>query len=397
MFRLSGAALLALALLACEPASRTPVPSAEAPAFQESLPFQDPPFDILADDVDGNGFPDLALISHGGNYAQVFFQKEHRAFVPGPRVSNVGFHPGDIIRWPSEQPRYLLAAEGVNQVLVLEPGPEGGLREVSRLAAQVPRHIASFRWPDWGTSLAITPFLNNRLVLLRDVDPQSGRAAARIPVPLSPHPRSLRKAERVVPVDLDGDGVDELLFASSVMQELWMLRYPGAEESITPVLIRKFPAGAPNQVAAADLNGDGAQDLIVPNQSAPFQINLLINDGSGSFEDAAPLSFPTTMGLRRVAVAKDRDGANYLLAVGYGALALYRFPAQWDGAAPVPMRSVPMARNEGSQALLLQDIDGDGWLDGVLGRGRGKNGAWIVYGPLWDHFDELAAKQFVLR
>ncbi len=395
--RLSGVALSVLMLLACEPASRTAVPDAEPPSFQESLPFQDPPFDILVDDVDGNGRPDIALVSHGDNYAQVFFQKEHRVFAAGPRVPDVGFHPGDIIRWPSEQPFYLVAAEGVNQLLVLEPGPDGGFREVSRLAEQTPRHVASFRWPEWGASLAVTPFRNNRLVLLRDVDPQSGRAASRVPVALSSQPRSLRRAGRVTPVDIDGDGVDELLFASSVMQELWMLRYPGAEESITPVLIHKFPAGAPDQVAAADLNGDGAQDLIVPNQSTPFQINILMNDGHGTFAAASPLSFPTTMGIRRVAVGRDQDGVNYLLAVGYGAVALYRFPASWDGHAPVPMRSVPMARNEGSQALLLQDIDGDGLLDGILGRGMGDNGAWIVYGPLWEHFDELADKQFVLH
>lgn len=397
MLRLSGGALFALMLLACEPASRTAVPGGETPSFQESLPFQGAPFDILADDVDGNGRPDIVLVSHGGDYAEVFFQKEHRAFVAGPQAAEVGFHPGDIIRWPSEQRLYLVAAEGVNRLRVLEPEPDGGFREVSHRAERVPRYVASFRWPQWGVSLAVTPFHNNALVLLRDVEPRSGRAAARVPIQLDRNQRSLRRAERVAPVDIDGDGVDELLFASPITQELLMLRYPGGDESITPVLIRKFPAGAPNQVAAADLNADGAPDLIVPNQSKPFQINILMNDGGGAFADASPLSFPTTMGIRRVAVGKDRDGANYLLAVGYGAVALYRFPASWDGRAPVAMRSVPMARNEGSQALLLQDIDGDGWLDGIVGRGGGDNGVWLVYGPLWEHFDALATEQFVLR
>ncbi|MGH6819410.1 MAG: FG-GAP repeat domain-containing protein, partial [Methylocella sp.] len=259
-----------------------------------------------------------------------------------------------------------------------------------------PRHIATFRWPRWGNSLAVTPFQDDRLVLLRGTDPCQGRVAARVPVPLSSHPRSLRHAERVTPADLDGDGVDELLFASSITNELFMLRHPGGEGPLRPELIRKFPAGAPNQVAVTDLDGNGAPDLIVPYQTKPFQIHILMNNGRASFVDASPLSFPTTMGIRRVAAGEDRDGANYVLAVGYGAIALYRFPAHWDASAAVPMRSVPMARSEGCQILLLQDIDGDGWLDGILGRGVGDRGAWIVYGPLWDHFDELATKRFIL-
>ncbi|QJD31201.1 FG-GAP repeat domain-containing protein [Methylococcus geothermalis] len=395
------AALSSVALAAC----RSPSPSLHAlsedvASLQQSLPFDAPPFHVATDDVDGDGRLDVIAVAHGGNYAQAFFQKEPRVFSPGPTVPEVGFHPGDFVRLPSKERLYAAAAEGVNQLIVLEPTLAGGFRVRNRVPETAPRHLSVFRWPDWGTSLAVSSFHEDEVSLWKGFDPVTGKAVGRIAVPLreQPQKKSIRRADRIVPVDIDGDGIEELLFTIQQNHSLWMIRHPEKiDDTVTPIQVRDFVRGAPNQVAVADLDGNKAPDLLIPNQSQPFHIHVLINEGQGAFKDAAPLSFPTTMGIRQVAVGQDRDDATCLMAVGYGALAIYRFPPSWDGHAAVPMRSVPMARNEGSQILLLRDIDGDGWLDGVLGRGKGGNGVWIVYGPLWQHFEDLAAGQFVLR
>jgi hypothetical protein len=401
IYRIVLAALISAALAGC----RSTSPSLQAwgqdiAALQQSLPFDAPPFHLLTDDVDGDGRLDVIAVAHGGNYAQVFFQREPRVFSPGPKVPEVGFHPGDIARLPAAEPLYGAAGEGVNRLIVLEPTAEGGFRVRNQASESAPRHLSVFRWPGWGTGLAVSSFQEDEVSLWKGFDPVVGKAAGRIAVPLreQPEKKSVRRADRIVPADIDGDGVEELLFTIQRNHSLWMIRRPEKmDDALTPVLVRDFFRGAPNQVAVADLDGDKAPDLLVPNQSRPFLIHVLVNDGRGGFKDAAPLSFPTKAGIRQVAAGQDRDGATHLLAVGYGALALYQFPPSWDGHAAAPMRSVPMARNEGSQILLLRDIDGDGWLDGVLGRGRGGNGVWIVYGPLWRHFEELAAGQFVLE
>lgn len=366
-------------------------------SFHQSLPFADSPFDILVDDVDANGRPDIALISHGDNYVQIFLQQAGRVFQTGERQSLVGFHPGDLMRLPTVRPRYLVAAEGENKLLIVEPGSNGSLLQTGELNVPVPRHVALFRWPGWGDSVVATPFGQDFLVLLKNFDPVKGQVSERIQVALSEKEHSIRRAEWVRPVDVDGDGIDELLFASNTTQEVLMLKYPGADGVIKPKLVAKFRSGAPWDLVSADLNGDGALDLIVPNQSKPFVIHVLLNDGHGSFQETAALPFPTDMGLRRFAWSKDKDGFGYLFGVGYGAIALYRFPDRWDGKTPVPMRSVPVGSSEGSQDIVLQDLDADGWLDGIVGRGKGPQGTWIVYGPLWEHFEELSAARFVLN
>lgn len=396
--RIGSALLIAVFLAACR--SHEPMlAGAEGTfSFQQSLPFEGAPFDILADDVDGDGRPDIILVSHGGNYAQVFLQKGPRNFTPSSRVPEVGFHPGEVIRLPFDRRLYLAAGEGSNQLILFEPGPSGKFEVAGRLPETAPRYATAFRWPGWGMSLAVSPFQKDFLVLLKDIDVPQGHVAARLTVPLSERGTSLHRPGRLVSADIDGDGVDELLFTTERTNSLWMIRHPEkADEGVRPILIRDFRMGTPNQVVVTDLNGDKALDLVVPNQTEPFQIHVLLNDGHGAFKDASPLSFPTTMGIREVAASKDRDGLNYLVAVGYGTVAIYRFPQSWDGGTPVPMRSVPMAKKEASQDLVLKDLDGDGWLDAIVGRSHREIGAWILYGPLWEHIELLAARQFLLN
>jgi hypothetical protein len=47
-------------------------------------------------------------------------------------------------------------------------------------------------------------------------------------------------------------------------------------------------------------------------------------------------------------------------------------------------------------ALAFKDIDGDGWLDLVLGRQQGEQTLWIQYGPLWDSFKIMSEQGFNL-
>ena len=99
-------ALLMLSATGCEKSTDAPL-QGQAPeqkaeeryAFQMTLPFKDSPLDLLVEDMDADGRLDVAAISHGNNYGQIFFQMAPRQYRSGPRLDSVGFHPGDWLRW----------------------------------------------------------------------------------------------------------------------------------------------------------------------------------------------------------------------------------------------------------------------------------------------------------
>ena len=127
-----------------------------------------------------------------------------------------------------------------------------------------------------------------------------------------------------------------------------------------------YPSGAgsgagPVSVTAADLDGDGFPDLITANGS-DGSVSILRNNGDGTF--AAPVSCPAGADPVAVAVADmNGDGFPDLIAADLGANSVQVLlndghggfaarPAQGVGAAPV--------------AVAISDVDGDGRSDVVV-------------------------------
>ncbi|RMD69642.1 MAG: VCBS repeat-containing protein [Gammaproteobacteria bacterium] len=358
----------------------------------ESLPFQGGASHLLVDDIDGDGRLDVAFISHGANVMQVFYQKGSRHFVPGPLITEVGFHPNGMVRLPGKH-LYVLNAEGFHNLVVFRPTPEG-LKRIAALGFPSPWSTTVFHWPGWGLGLAVFPYHRKELYLLRDFDPLKGKAQGSVKVPL---PRPFLYPSPPIAVDLDGDGIEELVF-SAFGNKLWVVRY--REEPRLELLYQLDPdlllsLGRPGPPVAADVDDDGDQDLLVPYQVKPVRINVLLNDGQGRFHPADPLPFPVQKGIQRIATAVDKDGFRYVFAVGYYALALYRLPHPWGGEAE--MVSLPVKPNEGMRDLAFRDLDGDGWLDVVVARGRLKDSDLIMYGPLWERFSKLAEQGFIIE
>jgi hypothetical protein len=71
-------------------------------------------------------------------------------------------------------------------------------------------------------------------------------------------------------------------------------------------------------------------------------------------------------------------------------------PQHWDEDEPVKPMTVRWAQNSHTTALVFQDIDGDGWLDLVLGRVQGERTLWVHYGPLRDSFQTMSDQGFDL-
>lgn len=394
--------LLAIGATGCERAQapEPPVKAPESPfAFQAPLPFQGSPLDILTEDLDADGRLDIAAVSHAFNFGQIFFQKAPRQYTPGPRIDRVGFHPGDWLRWPGEAPVFLSASEGEGALINFKVDAAGTMEELSRLPVRAPRHIARFNWPGWGNSLAVTPFEAGALILLKGYDAQTGRSAAKYTVNLGEDGPSIRMVDRVAVADMDGDGIDELLFASRTTGEVFKVAAPRNDAPPKPeVLLTIEGDSAPHQVLPADLNHDGRVDLLVPDQIDPFQINLYLNQlGGGLVKSQVSLPFPKRQGIRYADFGWDQDGMGYLMVVGYGAVAIYQFPGAWQEPMPVAMRFINVGLGGMSSDIVMRDLDGDGWLDVVVGYASGEHGVWVLHGPLWEHMETLAKGNFILN
>jgi len=367
------------------------------------LPFEGAASDVLVDDADRDGNLDLAFTTHAGNQTQIFYQREPRRFEAGPTVRAVGYHPGNLTAIPGEDPPlYLMSAEGESGLLTLSPEPSGGLAVVAKASLPHPRFTRPFSWPNWGLGIVAARYSPPAVILLKDYDPRAPKAKQLIGLPL----RGIQlPVESFALGDLDGDGVDEIVFATPETGKVWTIRYPGRDGTPTiGSLWESPPLGAARHVATADLDRDGRTDLIVPDDTRKSleresaAINLLLNRGEQGFE-LMELAFPPRPavsgdlhGVRTLDSAVDRDGHRYIFAAGYSDFAIYRLPLDGD-LRNLEARVLRYAQREANFKVALADVDGDGWLDAVVGRGRPKDSGLVIFGPLWEELGRLAEEE----
>lgn len=358
---------------------------------------------LLVDDFDQDGRPDLALTDHGANLSRLFLQRDSRQWQAGPVITAVGFHPGELLRAPDveEPPRYLMLAEGENRLRVMTVTEAGGLAPAAELGATAPRAGTWFRWPGWGLSLVFAPFVKSSIVLVKDFNPTTALAADSLTLNFLP---KFAQAEQVAAADLDGDGSDEILFTNAANRSLMQIRYPGADSQPVIETLWTFKQGGRSRfVFPVDLDQDGDLDLLVPDEiglpgSEESNINVLIKGADGGW-DPRVITFPSSAGgskaktgVRGTAFGKDQDGQAYILAAGYNLLTLIRIPPAWNGEEP-ELRQINLSSKVALPAATLKDLDGDGWLDAVLAGGMDKaHGGMIIYGPLWQGFAVLSGK-----
>lgn len=406
--------LLALSLSGCDrsPSSSSPVLETEALRLTSATSS-----DIIAylaapqqanyltiTDFDHNGFSDVAFVSHGGNQACIHFQMGKRQWAQGPAITEVGFHPGELLSLPTDgdQARYLLFAEGSGSLRVMSLTRQGGLRAEFDLPVYSPRSGTLFRWPDWGLGVAVGPFSKSSIFLFKHFTSSGKGDVQGVEIPFTP---AIARIEGVIAADLDADQVDEILFAQPLDNTVKMIRYPGAEGQPKVENLWSFePGGRARFVVPGDVDQDGDLDLLIPDETEPVgsvtSVNILINQGRQGWRHT-PIIFPSRTraekgqtGIRGFAFGIDKDGVGYALAAGYERLVLFAIPAGWDYTTPAS-HSLPLT----SKKLLitdaeLKDVDGDGLLDAVMATGAG---GLVIYGPLWQHFeliekDDLLAK-----
>jgi uncharacterized protein (TIGR03437 family) len=128
-----------------------------------------------------------------------------------------------------------------------------------------------------------------------------------------------------------------------------------------------YPAGInPNFITAADVNGDGAADLLVTTSAANFTYNVavLLGHGNGTFSPAA--MFSTDYGPAWIAVADLNGDGKPDLAIAHccGDTDTTFMLGNGDGTF---QPDVHLAASVSPGALLLTDLNGDGKPDLITG------------------------------
>ncbi len=177
-------------------------------------------------------------------------------------------------------------------------------------------------------------------------------------------PRSGRNPRSIVAVDLDQDGQIEIITANRAPSTAsFFYRDPKSPPRFQKRI--DMDVGArPADLEAIDLDGDGWLDLVFANLGDD-SISILYQDSDfpGSFE--VERRVPVGFSQRSIAVADvNRDGRLDLVAAGEDQTA-------WLPAAAGSARAFATARVvlDGGRPVVVEakDLDGDGWVDFVIG------------------------------
>ena len=192
-------------------------------------------------------------------------------------------------------------------------------------------------------------------------------------------PNLMLDTGRAVFFDMEGDG--DLDLALAEWNQPYRLYANDGQGHFTDASSR-LPGGEHHwdwYVLAADVDGDGDQDLLYPNVGKGL---LYLNDGTGHFVDATATHLPGVDDMSLAAVLGDFDGDGDLDLVtanfGQDRLRLNDGRGRFVDATP---QAVPTDADE-TRVALLGDVDGDGDLDMFLGN-TGLVGEWSFQNRLY--------------
>ena len=205
---------------------------------------------------------------------------------------------------------------------------------------------------DADQDLAVANHLDDNVTILRNTGSGNFTEPRSSPEAAGSGPRSL------VAADLDGDTDQDLAVANGFSGNVTVLRNNGSGNFTEPATSPEPVLGGPFSVVAANLDGDGDQDLAVANSNSD-NVTVLRNNGAANFTQ--PASSPETVGDGPVSlVAADLTGdGNRDLAVANGNADNVTVLRNNGAANFTPAASSPEAAGDRPRWVVAADLDGD--------------------------------------
>jgi hypothetical protein len=178
-----------------------------------------------------------------------------------------------------------------------------------------------------------------------------------VEVPSSPEDAGVDPAS-LAAADLDGDGDRDLAVANAGTDDVTILRNNGSGNFSEPASSPEPVGDFPFSVVAGDLDGDGDQDLAVPNEF-DNNVSILRNNGSGNFSE--PGSSPEQVGDGPIAIVAanfDADADTDLAVANAFANSVSFMRNNGSGNFVVPASS-PEPTGDFPRAIVAADLDGD--------------------------------------
>jgi len=207
-----------------------------------------------------------------------------------------------------------------------------------------------------------------------ETKPQPTESFRRIVIPTGHRPGSIAVA------DVNHDGKPDIIVANTEDETVSVLLGDG-KGHFTQAPGSPFSCGkSPNDIAVADMNGDGHPDLIVANTGTPY-ITILLGDGKGGFAPSphspfATQSYPHVHGV----VAADflGNGKRAVITDSWGHDQILMIPGDGNGNLILPGKFFNTGKRP-YQRLRSADFNGDGKPD-VVTTDLGSNAVTILLG-----------------
>ncbi len=258
------------------------------------------PFSVASADFDRDGRPDLVVANGASDSVSVLRNVGGGAFDPATETL-VGTEPHGVAAgdWNRDGNADLAVANlGDDSVTILGGDGSGGFAVVAE-AAVGPEPISIVAADINGDGALDLAVLNNGFQFVH-VSPTLVRHFGTVSVLLNHGDGTFAPEARyevaqnpfqVIAADLDGDGTLDLATAnhlvSSAVPHTWAsLLFNLGDGTFAPEVKVETGGGFDASVVATDLDGDGSLDLVTAGQWTPGAIVVMTNDGLGNFAPA---------------------------------------------------------------------------------------------------------------